>query len=150
MLLDYILLDTNVIINDPQIIFNYPNSYVVIHFLTLSELDSFKKEGNERGYNAREAIRIIEELRLKGSLFEGVSLENGSIFKIMNTYSLPVCHDTIHLTNSVDDQIITLGLNLKTEKKNVTLVSKDLTLRIKASQFDIKVSDNILTKKEYI
>lgn len=51
------LLDTNVLLYDPKALFNFPNSIIILHLITVTELETFKKETTERGYNARENIR---------------------------------------------------------------------------------------------
>ena len=76
------VLDTNVLLQNPNSIFMFEDNDVVIADATIQELDKFKKEKGDRGYNAREAIRNIEKLRSKGSLEKGVKLDNGGNFKI--------------------------------------------------------------------
>jgi PhoH-like ATPase len=68
-------LDTNILLHDPQAFFNFPDSEIILHLITVTELESFKKEPAQRGYNAREAIRILDDFRSQGSLIDGVSLE---------------------------------------------------------------------------
>jgi PhoH-like ATPase len=131
------ILDTNILLYDPNALFNFPDDIIILHFSVLGELESFKKESSERGYNARETIRLLDELRAKGSLNDGITLNNcGEIF-----IHMPV--DTIlnGLTDSVDDQIIRLGIHLKNQGKNIIIVSQDFTVRIKADLFNLKTID---------
>jgi PhoH-like ATPase len=131
------ILDTNVLLHDPRALHNFSHGTIVLHFSVISELESFKKESSDRGYNARESIRILDDLRSLGSLTDGINLPNGgSIF-----IAMPKCISFEGLTNSVDDQIIGLALYLKNQENNVTLISKDFAVRIKADIFKISVSD---------
>ncbi len=129
------VLDTNVLLHDPKALFNFPNSTIVLHAITITEIESFKKETSERGYNARENIRIIDTLRQEGSLIDGVKINN-SLFKLYfseNKIKPP------HMQN--DDLIIELAENLSKVNNNVLLISKDFAMRIKASLLGIKVDD---------
>lgn len=131
------ILDTNILLYDPNALFNFPDDIIILHFSVLGELESFKKESSERGYNARETIRLLDELRAKGSLNDGITLNNGGEIFI----HMPV--DTIlnGLTDSVDDQIIRLGIHLKNQGKNIIIVSQDFTVRIKADLFNLNTID---------
>jgi PhoH-like ATPase len=131
------LLDTNILIHDPKSIFSFPHGMVMLHFATLNELDGLKKDRSERGYNAREIIRLLEELGQNASLPEGVLLGNGGYLCI----SLPIDYVHPYLTDSVDDKIISLGLYLKEQGRDVRLLSKDFTVRVKASSLGITTED---------
>ena len=76
------ILDTNVLIHDPKSIFQFAKAHLVIPAIVLEELDQFKREGTERGRNAREAIRILDKLREKGSLHGGIKLDNDSTLEV--------------------------------------------------------------------
>ena len=72
------VLDTNVLLHDPRAMFHFADNDVVIPIYVLEEIDHFKKELSERGRNAREVARRLDEFRNHGhSLSEGVALENG-------------------------------------------------------------------------
>lgn len=70
------ILDTNVIIHDVNAIFSFKGVVVGIPFIVLEELDTFKREGGEKGHNVREAIRQLDVLRKKGHLGDGVPLDH--------------------------------------------------------------------------
>jgi PhoH-like ATPase len=130
------ILDTNVLLHDPKALFNFPNSTIILHTITITEIESFKKETNERGYNARENIRIIDTLRQQGSLIDGIVMENNCMLKIYfpeNRIKPP------HMQN--DDLIIELASNISKNNSNVLLISKDFAMRIKASLLGVKVDD---------
>ena len=67
------ILDTNVLVHDPTALFNFKDALVGIPSIVLEELDKFKGEMSERGRNAREAARLLDNLREKGSLRDGVT-----------------------------------------------------------------------------
>ena len=62
------VIDTNVLIQAPYALFCFEENQVVLPLAVLEELDGLKKAEGERGANAREAIRHLEKLRLKGNL----------------------------------------------------------------------------------
>ena len=68
------VLDTNVLLHDPRAIFQFADNNVIIPIYVLEEIDQFKKELSERGRNAREVARHLDELRADGGhLSEGVA-----------------------------------------------------------------------------
>src|SRR5579863_6550470 len=77
------ILDTNVLIHDPKALFSFTGAHVGIPAVVLEELDQFKGEGTERGRNTRETIRNLDQLRTKGSLRDGVPLDEGGTVQIL-------------------------------------------------------------------
>ena len=75
------VLDTNVILYDPNAIFKFKDNIVVIPIVVVEELDKFKKDLNEIGRNAREFARILDKFREKGKLTKGVALDNSGNLK---------------------------------------------------------------------
>ena len=69
------VIDTNVLIQNPQALLSFGDNQVILPVVVLEELDNLKKAEGEKGRNARAATRILEELRLKGNLLEGVKLD---------------------------------------------------------------------------
>src|SRR5271157_5165760 len=76
------VLDTNVLIHDPTSIYKFDNNDVTIPFVVIEELDSLKKGRGEIAASARQALRIIDELREKGSLSSGVTMESGGTMTV--------------------------------------------------------------------
>src|SRR5436190_19968139 len=68
------VVDTNVLLHNPNAIFMFAEHEVVIPFDVIEELDSFKAGTDDLGRNARTVIRHLDELRLKGNLSEGVAV----------------------------------------------------------------------------
>ena len=72
------VLDTNVLLHDPRAIFRFEDNDVIIPIYVIEEVDQFKREGTERGRNARTIARLLDDLRDKGgSLSTGVPLDLG-------------------------------------------------------------------------
>src|SRR6476620_7822823 len=74
----HFVLDTNVLIHDPQSMFQFENNVVWIPVQVLEELDRFKAESTTRGANAREVHRrLTERFRTTEQMRAGVKLDNG-------------------------------------------------------------------------
>jgi len=139
------VLDTNVIVHDPYAYKNFEGVHIGIPAMVLEELDSFKKEGTDRGRNAREFIRELDALRERGSLKEGVPLENGSIVKVLFIGSdLP---DLPFRMEEQDNRILLAALGLVKEGYEVKFISKDLNARVKADALGIESQDYL---KEHV
>ncbi len=139
MKLTYVL-DTNVILYSPGAIFSFADNDVVIPEVVLEELDSFKKNNNDLGANARHAARIIDKLRKDGSLIDGIVLPGGGTLRVeMNHYDvkLPPSWDK----NKPDNRIIQVCKGLKEKGEEVVLITKDTFERIKADTINIDVED---------
>ncbi|MFH1461778.1 MAG: PhoH family protein [bacterium] len=141
------VLDTNVLLHDSTSLFSFKGVVVVIPFVVLEELDTFKKDQGEIGRNARHVIRKIDELRIKGCLQDGVNIGNGtkSILKIMET---PKLGDEEIIGDLADNLIIRTALILKKKGNTVTLVTKDINARVKADALGLDAED--YTTKETV
>ena len=139
------MLDTNVLLHDPNAIFAFKGVVIVIPFIVLEELDKFKKENNEKGRNAREIIRKLDELRGKGRLSEGVELKNGStsILKIvLNPSEITFASLNTQDIHDIKDNIILQTVaDLVKSGNQVTLVTKDINVRVKADTLGIDAED---------
>ena len=119
----------------------FEDNDVIITDATIQELDKFKKEKGERGYNARDAIRNIENLRKRGSLEKGVKLDNGGTFKIEFNYTNVKLPDSWEM--SCDNRVLRVckGLMEVSKRRRVILVSQDAIMRIKADIIHVKAQD---------
>ena len=72
------VLDTNVLIQAPYALESFEENHIVLPLAVLEELDRMKQSEGERGQNARQVIRRLDTLRAKGSLFNGVPLDNAN------------------------------------------------------------------------
>jgi PhoH-like ATPase len=135
------VLDTNVLLQNPNSIFMFDDNEVIITDATIQELDKFKKEKGDRGYNAREAIRNIEGLRKFGSLEKGIKLPSGGTFKIEFNFVNVKLPDSWEM--SCDNRVLRVckGLMEVNNRKRVILVSQDAIMRIKADIIKVKAQD---------
>ncbi|MCK8817716.1 PhoH family protein [Natroniella sulfidigena] len=136
------ILDTNVILHDPQAIFSFEDNQVIIPMVVVEEIDDQKKRQDSVGKNARVFSRYVDQLREKGKLNEGVRLERGGLLKTDLRYEkcseLPEALDP----NKADNKIISTVLNFKKNSDlPVILVSKDINMRIKADAIGVKAED---------
>lgn len=134
------VLDTNVILYSPGAIFTFGDNDVVIPEVVLEELDTFKKDKNDLGANARHAARVIDKLRSEGKLSKGVELPGGGKLRVeMNHYDtkIPPSWDR----GKPDNRIIQVCKGLKEQGEDVCLITKDTFERIKADTVNIDVED---------
>jgi len=134
------VLDTNVLLHDPDSIFSFQDNKVVIPMTVVEELDSFKKANDERGRSARLISRKLDALRSKGKLSDGVPTKNGGVIKIeMNRHEveLPVGF----VEQKSDNQILSIALGLKQKGEKVIFITKDINLRIKSEILNIETQD---------
>lgn len=142
MIKNYIL-DTNVLIHFPGCIHTFEDNNIIIPLICLEELDNLKKKDGIIGYQAREAIKEINQVRQYGDIHTGVKLPNGGILRVeMNHMNPDKMPDGIDL-NKNDNKILTMACNIKNESKDVStiLVTKDLCIAIKAEALKLEVQD---------
>lgn len=145
------ILDTNVLIHDPKALFSFTGAHVGIPSIVLEELDQFKGEGTERGRNARETIRKLDELRQQGSLRDGVKLDDGGVLQIL-FYDETALKKTPLINSVSDNQILLTALELQQNGDEVTFISKDLNARVKADALGLPTEDYIkehITQEEF-
>ena len=131
------VLDTNVLLHDPNAMFAFEDNNVVIPIYVVEEIDNFKKELSELGRSAREISRNLDELRNEGSLSEGVELDNGGLLRVVTTsIQLP---PEISSDRGQDSRILATALQLQKESKTdeVVFITKDTNLRIRADAVGI-------------
>ena len=79
----HFVLDTNVLLHNPNSLYMFDDNIVVIPFTVLGELDKFKKNNDDTGRSAREVIRQLDKLRSKGTLSKGVQWNgHGGMVKV--------------------------------------------------------------------
>ena len=133
------VIDTNVLIHRPDAILSFRDNEVVIPLWVLEELDHLKTYSDERGRNARQAIRFLDESGRKGSLSEGVKIENGSILRIGLSYTKDIPLGL--LEDKMDNKIILTAYSLQQQGQTVFFVSKDINARVKATALGLKAVD---------
>ena len=133
------VLDTNVILHDPLAMFAFAGSRVVIPLTVIEELDTFKRNNDERGRSARLVARKLDELRKKGKLSNWVELDHGGKLRVEIQVSdgLPRAF-TAH---TKDNEILSCAQFLRKQGENVVFISKDINLRIKAEALGLETQD---------
>lgn len=139
----YYVLDTNILLQNPNAIFGFEDNVVVITGTTLQELDSKKNMEGELGFNARLAARLLENIRSRGDILKGVKLkETGGKLMIepdeVSQDNLPEGFDI----KKPDNRIISscVGISKKT-KRAVILVTNDIMMRITAAACKVEVQE---------
>lgn len=128
------VLDTNVLLHDPRAIFRFEDNDVIIPIYVIEEVDQFKREGSERGRNARTISRLLDELRDKGgSLASGVQIESGGNLRVKVPHKRPELPSAID--HAVMDQaILQCAFDVREEDggRPTVFVTMDTNLRIRA------------------
>ena len=140
------VLDTNVLLHEAESLLKFKDNIVILPMTVIEELDEFKKRQDEVGRNSRMVSRIIDDLRSKGNLSEGIELPEGGMIKIDALYQsardLPFGIDPM----KPDNQILAAALHYKRhEDKHVILLSKDINLRVKADALGLDAKDYVST-----
>jgi PhoH-like ATPase len=138
------ILDTNVLLHDPQSLFKFQDNNIIIPITVIEEVDRFKKDMNETGRNARMVSRILDALREKGSLASGVTMPGGGTLRVelfAEKYfkNLPV---DLRVDNG-DNRIIAVAQDVhdRTPDAVTIFVTKDSNLRIKADAIGLVAED---------
>jgi PhoH-like ATPase len=77
------VLDTNVLLHDPQAIFKFEDNDVIIPIYVIEEVDRFKRDSTERGRKERSVSRLLDGLRENGGqLAQGVPLPDGWTLRV--------------------------------------------------------------------
>ena len=128
------VLDTSVLLSDPRAILRFAEHSVVLPVVVITELEA-KRHHAELGYFARAALRMLDDLRIQhGRLDEAVPVGDvgGTVRVELNHIDPQVLPAGFRLGDN-DTRILAVAKNLSDEGQDVTLVSKDLPLRVKAS-----------------
>ena len=136
------VVDTNVLLYDPESITKFGHNDVAIPVTVLEELDKMKRLPNDLGRNARAVFRYLDSLREMGvgDLHKGVSLNSGSNIRILLEHktNAPFLDFSPHLN---DNKIILSAFLLAERGTKVVFVSKDFAARIKAEAVGIEAED---------
>jgi PhoH-like ATPase len=128
------VLDTSVLLADPQAVRRFDEHEVVLPIVVLAELEA-KRHHPELGWAARRALRLLEDLRLEhGSLTEAVAVNarGGTVRIELNHADLAGLPEALRGTDN-DHRILAVARNLAAEGADAVVVSKDLPLRLRAS-----------------
>ncbi len=128
------VLDTSVLLADPGALVRFAEHEVVLPVVVITELEG-KRNHPELGYFARAALRSLDDLRVvHGRLDQPVAIgKEGGTLRVELNHTDPESLPSGFRLGDNDTRILAVARNLANEGHRVTLVSKDLPLRIKAS-----------------
>ena len=134
------VLDANVLLQAPYALESFEDNNIVLPLAVLEELDALKGADGEAGNNARQALRFLEDLRLRGDLVKSVTLPSGG------TVRLEVNHVDAALPQGIEPgswagRVLKVCRGLMDEGTPVTLVSRDMVARIRAQMMGVPAED---------
>ncbi|QQD76888.1 PhoH family protein [Curtobacterium sp. YC1] len=135
------VLDTSVLLSDPRSLFRFAEHAVVLPVVVVSELES-KRNDPEIGYFARQALRLLDELRIEHERLDfPIALGDGGSFRVeLNHSNQSVLPSGLQLGDN-DSRILAVASNLQNDGLDVVVVSKDLPLRVKASSIGMAAEE---------
>ncbi|HET6825116.1 MAG TPA: PIN domain-containing protein, partial [Amnibacterium sp.] len=135
------VLDTSVLLSDPKAPFRFAEHAVVLPVVVVSELES-KRDDPEIGYFARQALRNLDELRVQHDRLDfPVPVGDGGSLRVeLNHSNLSVLPNGLQLGGN-DARILAVAQNLANDGLNVTIVSKDLPMRVKAASIGLTAEE---------
>ncbi len=136
------VVDTSVLLSDPKAIFRFAEHQVVLPVVVIAELEA-KRNDPEIGYFARQALRNLDELRVQHERLDfpiAVGEDGGSLRVELNHSAMSVLPSGLQLGDN-DSRILAVALNLANEGLAVTVVSKDLPLRVKAASIGLAAEE---------
>jgi PhoH-like ATPase len=136
------VLDTSVLLSDPKAMFRFAEHAVVLPVVVIGELEA-KRHDPEIGYFARQALRNLDELRITHERLDfpvAVGDEGGSLRVELNHSNQSVLPSGLQLGDN-DSRILAVAMNLAAEGMHVTVVSKDLPMRVKASSIGLAAEE---------
>ena len=135
----HFVLDTNVLLHNPNSLFKFAEHEVVIPLTVIEELDHFKKNNDETGRNSRQSIRSLDELRSKGKLFEGVCWndEGGSVRIMRCDLERDISLDL----DVADNRILGVAHQLHEQEGPTVFITKDINARVKCDALGIPSED---------
>ena len=139
------VLDANVLLQAPYALESFEDNHIVLPLAVLEELDALKGADGEAGNNARQALRFLEDLRLRGDLVKSVTLPSGG------TVRLEVNHVDAALPQGIEPdsqagRVLKVCRGLMDEGTPVTLVSRDMVARIRAQMMGVP-AENFTTDR---
>lgn len=148
----FFVLDTNVLMHDPASLFRFQEHHIFLPMMVLEELDHHKRGPSEVARNARQASRFLDDLigqEDSDSIESGIELthlynhQSASGRLYFQTQLAPMELPSSLPGGKPDNDIlgVTLALQAKHPEQSVTLVSKDINLRIKATILGVHAED---------
>ena len=136
------VLDTSVLLSDPKAVLRFAEHEVIVPVVVISELEK-KRHDAELGYYARAALRLLDEMRTThGALNQPIPLndQGGHLLVELNHISLEVLPHGFRGADN-DSRILAVAKSFADEGRDVTVVSKDLPMRVKASAMGLDADE---------
>lgn len=135
------VLDTSVLLSDPQALFRFAEHSIVLPVVVISELEA-KRHDPELGYFARRALRHLDDLRIEhGRLDFPVEVGDGGTLRVeLGSADLSILPAGIRLSDN-DSRILATAAQLAQDGQEVTIVSKDLPMRVKAASLGLAAEE---------
>jgi len=144
------VLDTSVLLTDANAILKFDNNDIFLPLKVLEEVDGHKKRQDSVGSNARQFIRLMDELRSKGSLQKGVRISKGlGILKVISYNELKGVIFPPDLDIRLPDHtIIATAKSVQSsfDNKKTIVVSRDINMRVICDSIGIEAEDYISEK----
>lgn len=135
------VLDTSVLLSDPRAFTRFAEHEVVLPVVVVTELEG-KRHHPELGYFARSALRHLDDLRVRhGQLNAPVPLDDGGTLRVELNHTDPMALPSGFRLGDNDTRILAVARNLANEGHDVTVVSKDLPMRVKASAVGLNAEE---------
>lgn len=136
------VVDTSVLLSDPRAMLRFAEHDVVLPVVVISELEA-KRHHAELGYFARSALRLLDALRVEHGRLDApvpVGATGGTLRVELNHIDPTVLPAGFRLGDN-DTRILSVAANLAAEGRDVTVVSKDLPMRVKASAVGLRAEE---------
>ncbi len=135
------VLDTSVLLSDPKALFRFAEHAVILPVVVITELEA-KRHDPEIGYFARQALRILDELRVEHERLDfPIPVGDGGSLRVELNHSNPAVLPSGMRLGDNDSRILACAMNLANDGVAVTVVSKDLPLRVKAASIGIDAEE---------
>jgi PhoH-like ATPase len=136
------VLDTSVLLSDPRAMLRFAEHEVVLPVVVVTELEG-KRHHPELGYFARQALRLLDDLRVsEGRLDKPVAVgTDGGSLRVELNHTDPSSLPAGFRLGDNDTRILAVARNLANEGADVTVVSKDLPMRVKASACGLEAEE---------
>lgn len=135
------VIDTSVLLSDPNAIFRFAEHAVVIPVVVVTELEG-KRNDPELGYFARQALRNLDDLRMRHERLDfPIPVGEGSSLRVELNHSTQALLPSGMQSGDNDSRILAVAMNLSTEGVPVTIVSKDLPMRVKAASLGLAADE---------
>ncbi len=135
------VLDTNVLLHDARAFYAFADNNVIIPIYVIEEVDTFKKDQNELGRNARQVARLLDMHRSEGGLSHAQPMENGGTIRVALSKN-PIKNPSYD-SRSMDQRILEIALEVRDAdpKTPTILVTKDVNMRVRGDALGLAAVD---------